>query len=601
MKRPEAAQEYKWDFTQLYTNDELWKKDLKKCVTKLNEIIILKGKLDNKNNFLNYIKLDEEVDKIITKMSQYIHYGDINQSDVKYKDLSGLFSNTLTDISSKLSFINPELKKIGEEKIIKWLTEEETLNRYINSYKKFFKNAKYFLEEEIEYVLSTVSRSRNTANELYDLLSYADKNPVFIEYKGEKKELTNSLYSEIMKETNPIEDQELRILAANKFTEHLKDKKHSLAKVYEAIIIKAVESIKIRGFKNTLFASLLGDEVSEDIYHSLIVYGKKYSSLFVDYNNLLKKHWNLDKFYSTDRGLTLAQSVVENYSVEDAKKIIKEALNILGDEYLKKLEIAWGKNKIDYFEDTNKRDGAYSSGGWIVEPIILMNWDNKIYSVNTLAHEVGHSVHTLFADEYQQYPLSNYPIILAEVASTLNEHLLFDYLYKKEIDINNKINLIQTRIEEIMGTFFRQIHFADFELQAHKLVEENNPLNAEILANLFKKISDDFGYTVFDNLDDKGNKYSWTRILHFFNSPYYVYKYATSIVASFKLYEDVKNGNVENVMKFLKSGGSKPPLDILKEIGIDYTKNDVYEPLINKIKSLMHELETLLKSKKEKK
>ncbi|WP_368486830.1 oligoendopeptidase F [Spiroplasma sp. DGKH1] len=600
MKRNEAPAQYKWDFTNLYPTIDDWKKDLKIIVEKLTEIITFKGKLNNKDIFKKYLQLDDEIDLIASKLGQYLHMGDIDTTNLVYQELSGVFANTINELSSQLAFISPELKAIGEETIMGWIKSDSDLQKYEYGYRKFFREAQHILSERDEEILSLVSRSRGAAYDIYDLLAYADKKPAYVNYQGKEQELTQALYSEITEETDPLNDQKLRAETAKLFVQHLTDKKHSFARVYEAILQGSVESVKLRGYKNTLQAALSSDDVTEDIYESLIKYGRETSHLNVRYNKILKKYFKFNKYYASDSRLKLVKnvpSVNKKYSVEEAKNIIRESLKMLGPEYLSQLEIAWSDNRIDYFEDTNKRAGAYSSGGNGVEPIILMNWDNTISSVNTLAHEAGHSVHTLLADANNPRPLSNYPIILAEVASTVNEHLLFDYLYKNAQSDDEKIYLLQNRIEEITGTFFRQIQFADFEWTAHKMVENNEPLDADKLADLFEKISNDFGSSVFDKYEENSKPYGWTRILHFFNSPYYVYKYATCIVASFKLYNDVLNNNPETLINFLKQGGRKEPLLILKDIGIDYTDEKVYDGLINKLTSLIDDLEALLNKK----
>ncbi|WP_374696610.1 oligoendopeptidase F [Spiroplasma endosymbiont of Polydrusus formosus] len=597
MKRNEASPQYKWDFSYLYQNHEAWKKDLAKIVKKSEEIISFKGKLNQAATFKKYILLDEEIDLITNKMAQYLHIRDIDTTNLSYQELGGIYSNTLNQIASQLAFVAPELKAIGEKTIMTWIKEDYNLHAHEYSYRKFFKSVKYILSERDEEILALVTRSRNVAYDLYDLLAYADKKPIFIDYQGNKTELTNSIYSEIMEKSNPLADQELRIETEQLFIKHLVDKKHSFSRIYEGIIQQGVESARLRGYKNTLQASLSNDDVSEEIYISLIKYGRENSHLFVRYNELLKKYFKFKKFYPTDRSLKLVTNIAsldKKYTVEDAKKMISESLQLLGDEYLMQLELVWGDHRIDYFEDTNKRNGAYSSGGSGVEPIILMNWDDTIGSVNTLAHEVGHSVHTLLADLNNKYPLNNYPIILAEVSSTVNEHLLFDYLYKNAVRKEEKIYLLQNRIDEIMATFFRQIHFVDFEWTCHKMVENNEPLDADKLADLFEQKSNEFGYTVFDKHEPQKKTYSWPRILHFFNSPYYVYKYATCIVASFKLYNDVINGYPEHLLSFLKQGGCKEPLAILKDIGIDYTDPNVYSDLLIKLTEMIDNLTELL-------
>ncbi|CAH1762393.1 9328_t:CDS:2 [Entrophospora sp. SA101] len=282
----------------------------------------------------------------------------------------------------------------------------------------------YILPEDKEKLLSQVSISRHASAELYDTLTYADRQPVFIDYEGKKQELTLTLYTKIMEKSHPKEDQNFRY-------------EHSFAKIYEGILRTSVEELEIRSYQSTLEIGLIGDNIPKEVYTLLIKIGQKNTRLYRNFLQIKKKAFSLTKFYATDTSLKIIPQYQKQFTVDESIVLIKKVLQALGAEYQKKLNLALQPGRIDYFEDTNK--------------------------LNTLIHELGHSVHTLFAEENQPYPDANYPIILAEVASTLNEHLLFDYLYQKSQNKEEKIYLLQSRIEEIMGTFFRQIQFAKFE------------------------------------------------------------------------------------------------------------------------------------------
>lgn len=460
----------------------------------------------------------------------------------------------------------------------------------------FFRLDKYVLDEEKEKLLSQVGISRHISAEIYDVLAYADRQPVFIDYKGKKQELTLALYAEIMEKSHPVEDQNFRYEINQKRHAQFQEKKHTFAKVYEGILRTNVEELVIRGYQSTLVMGLLTDNIPSKVYENLIFVGQESAKFYRDFLQIKKEYFGLTKFYGTDASLKIAQKYKHEFTVDEAVTLIKKILKKLGQEYQEKLTLALQPGKIDYYEDTNKREGAYSSGGDGVEPIILMNWDDTLNSVNTLIHELGHSVHTLFAEKNQPYPNARYPIILAEVASTLNEHLLFDYLYQHSQTKEEKIYLLQSRIEEIMGTFFRQIQFAKFEWETHKLVEKNIPLTADNLADLFQKINEEFGNDVLDKKEPGKKNYFWPRISHFFHSPYYVYKYAVAITVSFKLYQDIKNSNdSENLLRFLKAGGHKDPLEILHDIGVDLDQKEIYQPLLANLQKMLREWKKLLK------
>lgn len=602
MKRSELTAEQKkqycWDFSHLFQNNEEWTKTLNGLDAKVEQLVGLKGKLKELENFKTYLAINKELSLALTKLGQYLHYSDLDQTDLEFQNLNNLFGNKLNNFSQQLSWTEPEIKTIGSQTINQWVAENPDLKNYQHNMQVFFQFEKYILSEHDEALLSKVGKSRGAIGDLYDTLVYADKETVMINYQGKEQELTQTLYLDILENTDPVKDQDLRIAANKKFYHDITRKKHSLAQVYQGIIDVEVEETKIRSTDpsnplSPLEFSLLGDNVSLSVYENLLKVGAEHADLVREFYKIKKSFFKLDKFYATDVSLQMAKLPNQKYDVETGIKIIKLVLGVLETEYLEQLDLALLPGRIDYFEDTNKRTGAYSSGGSGVEPIILMNWDDTINAINTLGHELGHSVHTLLSDKYQQYPNNDYPIILAEVASTVNEHLIFDYLYNKAKNDQEKIYLLQSHIETIIGTFFRQIQFADFEWAAHKLVEKDEPLNADILSDLYREIANKYGQDVLDVVDEKEKNYSWPRVSHFFHSPFYVYKYATSITVSYQLYEDVKNGKKENLLNFLKSGGSDYPLAILKKAGVDLEDINVYNPLVDNLADLISELKAL--------
>ncbi|AUB32113.1 oligoendopeptidase F [Spiroplasma floricola] len=592
MKRKNADNKYKWNFSHLYENTQQWNDEIKKAKELCQDIHNLKGTLNIKENFLKYLNLEKEKDLLITKINQYAHLIDIDQTNNENQELSSILDNFYQESKVKSAFLLNELKEIGEEKISIWLSESN-LQNYNYYFRTFFKSSKYILDDRQEELMSKLERSRNAVGNLYDSLAYADRESNKIIWQNKEEELTSSLYKEIMENSDPKMDQEKRKEAQKLYFENFISRKHSFAKIYEAIIQEQYESKNVRNYKSILEMNLFDDQVSESIYLKLIEFGKETIESFRKYNRLIKKVYDLKEFNSSDRLLKITKDYNKKFSVEQGQEIVKNSLEVLGKEYIDKLQIAFKDNLIDYYEDDNKSDGAYSSGGNGVEPIILMNWDDTLGSVSTLAHEIGHSVHTLFSDEYQVYPLNNYPIILAEVASTFNEHLLFDYLYSNTNDLEEKKYLLQQRIFDLISTFYRQIQFADFEYSAHKLIEEDEPITTETLKDLFVQKQKEFGYDEFADKDE--SNYSWPYISHFFQSPFYVYKYAIDLVASFKLYNDFKNGYKENIINFLKMGGSKEPLEILKDVGVDFLDKNTYLPLIEEIDNLIDELEKLVK------
>lgn len=594
MTRNNAEKKYCWDFSHLFRNDDEWKATLQEYVACYQDIIGLQKKLHLPESLKKYLFLSETADILESKLEQYLHYGDLNTTDERFINLTALMNNELFKLQNELAFISSELKEIGLKKIMEIVGNDPELKRFEYNFQSFFNNVKYLLPETQEKLLSMVSKTRISSYQLYDILAYADKEKVFLNYNGTNTELTETLATKIAQTSDPKTDQELRITSSQLLNQHLIVKKHSLAKVYETIIQYEVEEVKLRGYENPLQASLSKDRVEPQMYLKLLEIGKEAVHLYQRFIKIKKKYFKLEKFYATDSQLLMSQKTQKHYQVEDGISLIKKACAGLGPEYLEMLDQALLPGRIDYFEDTNKRSGAYSSSGSGTEPIILMNWDQSMRAVSTLAHELGHSVHSLFSNKYQPLNLAQYPIILAEVASTFNEHLLFSYLYQNATAKAEQIYLLETRISDLMATFFRQIQFAKFELEAHNLVMTEKPLNATILADLFKNIAIEYGYSVFDEFDDKTLRYSWSRILHFFNAPFYVYKYATSLVVSFKLFSDYQQGNKDNILNFIKAGGHKEPMAILKDVDVDLNQKATYQPLIEHFVTLLDKLEQLL-------
>ncbi|AHI53340.1 oligoendopeptidase F [Spiroplasma culicicola] len=586
MKRHQADNKYKWDFSKLYKNSQQWKDDLNLVIDKAQQISKLKNKLNNKKEFLIYLTLDKEIDFIVAKLNQYIHMYDIDQTNSEFQELDALFSNAMSQVAIDLSFVTPEIIKINQEQIEQYLTDSE-FESYKFMFKKIFKKSKHILENDAEELLSKIERSRGATAELYDTLSYADKQEHKLMINNVEQLVDTTLFKTILEDSDAIKEQELRKQVWDIYFKNVVDRKYSYAKIYESILLKQTEDFKVRNYTSALEMSLFNDQVTTQIYEKLLSVAKQSIDVLKDYYLLIKDKLGLTKFFTTDRELKLAKEYNKKFSVDEGIAIVKESLSVLGKEYSQNLEIAMQDNMIDYYEDTTKVDGAYSSGGTGVDPIILMNWDDKLSSLNTLAHEIGHSVHTLFSDQNQKYPLNDYPIILAEVASTFNEHILFDYLYSNTTNKDEKIYLLQQRIFDLVSTFYRQIQFADFEYSAHKMVANNEPITSENLMKLFKDKENEYGYDIFDDKDRQ--VYHWPYISHFFHSPFYVYKYAIDLVASYKLYDDFKKGN-NNIINFLKSGCYKEPLEILKDCGVDFNDNNTYTPLIKEIKRLTLEL-----------
>ncbi|WP_342259337.1 M3 family metallopeptidase [Spiroplasma endosymbiont of Dioctria linearis] len=599
MKRIDAEDKYKWNLLSLYESDKEFLLDLDLYVEKNNELLMYKNKLKNKSDFINFLKDSIAVDKSVSKINHFLKHLYIEQNNPRLLKLDSIFNNKMQQFDGKFSWVNEEIKNIGKEKILKWLSEDSELIHYSESYKEFFKNIKYLMPQNQRELLSKVSNSSSIIYEMYDSMRFKDNEEKKLVYKNEEYIINQKFISDILTYSDPIKDQQLRIKASLKFKEGLKFKQHTYAKIYESIVKEEIESIKLVGMKS--FKENFFDRADFSItnFLNLIKFTSKNSSVYYRYYEIIKKYLNLEKFYGTDSSLELFKLERKNYSVEEAQKIIKNSLKPIGEKYIANLEYCLSDNKIDYYEDENKSTGAFTVGSNTYDSLISLNFTEDIESISTLTHELGHAVHNLFAKQNQPKPLNGFSNMIAEVASTFNEHLLFDYLFQNEKNESRKLILIQNRIEFIFSNFFSAIADAEFEYQCYNSSEKGEVLTLDKISEILKKANKKvLGKSIFDRYDDQVYKYSWIAISHIFEQPFYIYKYAVSIAVSFKLYSEFKRTkDASQIINFLKDGGSLKATQLFKKYNFDCKKEESYKDLILEVEKLVEYFEQLLNKK----
>ncbi len=599
MKRIDAEDKYKWDLLSLYESDKEFLLDLDLYVEKNNELLMYKNKLRNKSDFINFLKHLIAVDKSVSKINHFLKHIYIEQNNPRLLKLDSIFNNKMQQFDGKFSWVNEEIKNIGKEKILKWLSEDSELIHYSESYKEFFRNIKYLMPQNQRELLSKVSNSSSIIYEMYESMRFKDNEEKKLVYKNKEYIINQKFISDILTYSDPIKDQQLRIKASLKFKEGLKFKQHTYAKIYESIVKEEIESIKLVGMKS--FKENFFDRADFSItnFLNLIKFTSKNSSVYYRYYEIIKKYLNLEKFYGTDSSLELFKLERKNYSVEDAQKIIKNSLKPIGEKYIANLEYCLSDNKIDYYEDENKSTGAFTVGSNTYDSLISLNFTEDIESISTLTHELGHAVHNLFAKQNQPKPLNGFSNMIAEVASTFNEHLLFDYLFQNEKNESKKLILIQNRIEFIFSNFFSAIADAEFEYQCYNSSEKGEVLTLDKISEILKKANKKvLGKSIFDRYDDQVYKYSWIAISHIFEQPFYIYKYAVSIAVSFKLYSEFKRTkDASQIINFLKHGGSLKATQLFKKYNFDCKKEESYKDLILEVEKLVENFEQLLNKK----
>ena len=582
IKRNEIKKEDRWNLELIFKNDEELNNDL----TKLNEMLdILKGKvstsLDSKELFKDYLLYDREVCILLEKIYVYASCkNDEDKSNSKYQELNGKMLNIYSKYSEITSSIEPRLLKLDDKKLKEYFNQEG-LEAFDYYYKTLLDQKEHTLDENSEMLLARFMPVMSNNSETASLLMDADMKFGTIKDEEEKEvELTSSNYSKFLESDN----RRVREEAFKKYHKVYGEFRNTLSSTYYQTVKLDEITSNLRKYKNSLDMYMSPSKLPEKLYTNLVDTVHSNLDAAYDYFELKRKMLNLDEFHLYDGYANVIPEVNKKYTLNEEKDIVIDALSILGDEYITNFKRAFTEGWIDKYPNEGKRSGAYSTGSYTTVPYVLLNFEGKYNDVSTLAHELGHSMHTYYSNTYNEYEKSGYPIFLAEIASTTNELLLSYYMFNNAKTKEEKLDIINSRLDNFKATIYRQTMFSEFELIAHKYVEEGNTLTADYLENEYLKLNKlYFGDKVV--IDDE-IKHEWSRIPHFY-TPFYVYKYATSLSISYYIAKNIineKEGFKEKYIEFLKSGGRDYPLEILKIIDIDLNDNKVFQDAINSFK-----------------
>ena len=597
MERKDIPKEYKWNLSDIYENYERWNEDLAKMEKIQEELVKFKGKFDNEDKLLEFLKKQEESEKIAYKLYRYPQLArDLDSSDKEATENMQKIQFLFAKMGTELSWVNPELIE-NRENIEKWIQKKE-FSDYRFGLENLFRLQSHVLDEDKSKLLSYYSSYFSAPRSIYSEITVTDVDwPLIKLNNGEKIQATAANYSKVVS-TN--RNQEDRKLIFENYYGIFEKRKNTIAAIYNSILQKNVASSKAYNYKSFLSSALEDNNIPEDIYLNLINTAKENTAPLKRYIKLRKEILGLSEYHNYDGSINLVKFDKE-YEYDDAKKIVLNSIEPLGKDYAKKMENAISQGWLDVFETQGKRSGAYSAGVYGVHPYMLLNYNKTLDSVFTLAHELGHTLHTLYSQENQPFSTSDYTIFVAEVASTFNERLLLDYMLEKTQDPTEKIALLEQEIRNITGTFYFQALLADYEYQAHKLAETGQPITADVLS----KITDDLFYTYYGDEIEKDELLSifWARVPHFFNSPFYVYQYATCFASSAILYDKVIKTEDENARKealkryieLLSSGGNDFPMNQLKKAGVDLSKKSTIEAVSKQLDGLLDKLENEIK------
>ncbi len=591
-ERKDVPASDKWDLSTLYKSDEDWEKALASIKQLTENVVAFKGKLAlSSDSLLGALKANEALEKVIETVYNYAslqHTADEGDSAAQDRDGRAMMAYAASE--SATSFFSPELMAIPDEKINSWMNLPEFADYKIFLQKELH-HKPYILSEKEERILSLQAESSETAQNVFSLLTNVDLQFGSVHVNGEEKPLTQSTFTLYLH--NP--DRKIREEAYKNFYDSFVKHENTLATLYAGSVNQDIFISRARGYKSSLEAALYGNKVPESVYRNLIDTVHKNLPTLHKYYSLRKKVLGVEELRHYDVYVPLVKNVECKTSYDEAVEICRKALSPLGKSYTDILCQGLKGGWVDRYENKGKRSGAFSSGAYTGYPYILLNYkSDSIRDLFTMAHEGGHSMHSYYSKTNNPFMCYNYTIFEAEVASTFNEELVFEYLLKEAKNPEMKAYLLSMRVDDILATLHRQTMFAEFELKAHELVEAGTPLSAQVLRKIYRELLQlYFGSEMkFEAESDMEG----LRIPHFYNA-FYVYKYATGISAALALAKRVTQGGDaerEDYFKFLKSGGSRYPIESLKLAGVDMSSSEPIQSALDVFANLVNELEKAL-------
>ncbi|HPY99839.1 MAG TPA: oligoendopeptidase F [Clostridiales bacterium] len=575
---------FQWDLSTLYENDDAFESDLKTLDTLVDAAAAFRGKLNTAANIRAYMDAETQLER---KLSDLFCYANLRRSEdtraeaaqSMYMRIYGIYVQAVT----RIAFAVPEILSLPEETLKAFATAPE-LESYAFSMDNLLRRKPHTLSEAEETLLARFGEVLEAPGEIADNLQDADM--VFDAVKdgeGKEHEVTGSNY--ILLQTDP--DRVLRENAFHSFYKGYREHNNTFAATYSANVKNAVAEAEVRHYSSSRNMYMSGENVPEEVYDNLISTVRKHLPTMYKYVEFRKERLGLSDIHYYDVYAPLVADSTKKYSYEEAQQMVLQAVAPLGEDYVSVVKGAYDARWIDVYPNKGKSGGAFSSGTYDSNPFILTNFTGTLDSVSTIAHEMGHSMHSYFSNRNQPPQYAQYTIFVAEVASTVNENLLITQLLQKTTDPAEKLSLLNQYLENFKGTVYRQTMFSEFERDAHAMAERGEALTPDALNQMYYKLVEDYfgaGLTMDEEIG-----LEWSRIPHFYR-PFYVYKYATSYCAAMAISESIlagKPGAVEAYRRFLTLGGSKYPLEELQEAGVDLTSPAPLDAALRKFASVL--------------
>ncbi len=591
--REEVPSEYKWDLDSMYKDESSVNKDIKQVEDLTPKILEFKNHImDSSDSLYKFLKITEEQDRILNKLFVYSKMNfDVDTKNNKNKSLKMKIEKLGESLSEKYSFIEPEMLESEYEKVLEYINQNEKLKEYRFYLEQIYRYKPHSLCLNEQEIFTKALNSFGNCAEAFNNINNADIDLGFVNNeKGESVKLTSSNYINFMKS----KDRNVRKSAFHSMYNYYKSLKNTLASIYVGQIKESSFITNVKKYSSTLERSLFEDDININVYKNLIETIHKNMDVMYDYMDLRAKILGIDKLHMYDIYVDLVESDNDSIPFDEGKKIIFEALKPLGDKYIHDLNKAFEEKWIDIYPSSGKKSGAYSWGCYDSYPYLLLNYNDTSDAVSTMGHELGHSMHSYYSKKSQNYVDSNYPIFLAEIASTVNEVIINDYMYKNAKTKEDKIFYLTEFLDTVRTTIFRQTMFAEFEMIMHEKEQEGVPLTEEEISNTYYELNKlYYGDSV---VSDEDIRYEWSRIPHFY-TPFYVYKYATGLSSALSIASRIlkkDNETQKKYLEFLSSGGSDYPLNILKRVGVDMTTPTPIEEALSMFKEKLEELKKLV-------
>lgn len=593
--RDEQKLENTWDLTTIFASDEDWERAFKKLEGYLGREEEVKGKIgDSAQHLLEALLLDTEIDEQLGKVYVYAHLKhDQDTSNAKYTAFEQRAANLASQFSARWSFMLPELMSIDEATLKSYIAELDGLKRFAFDLERINKKRPHVLSESEEKILAEASEALSASTNTFGMFNNAD-----LKFDNVKDKEGNSLPLSHGNYITYLESDD-RVLRENAYKEVYSKYgqfNNTLAQTLAGKVKASVFSSKVRNYESARAQALSNNDIPESVYDNLVQTVNDNLHLLHRYTKLRKELLGLDEMHMYDMYTPVIQDEKFEVTYEEAKAWMLKSLEPMGSEYTDVIKEGLTNRWVDVYENKGKRSGAYSSGTFGTNPFILMNWTDSVNNTFTLTHEFGHSAHSYFSRNNQPSNMSGYSIFVAEVASTCNEALLADYMYKHLDDDKKKLYLLNYQLDGFRGTVFRQTMFAEFEYLIHTLAEQNEPLTAERLNAEYRKLNEKYyGDAV---ITDNYIQYEWSRIPHFYYN-YYVYQYATGYSAAYalskKILEEGQPAVEKYINEFLKAGSSDYPIEVLKKAGVDMNEKTPIENACKVFEERLDAFEALIK------